>query len=109
MTTCEGAFEPLGGSLYNKFESQLNTSSAHIAYILSVKPICSAVAALISAAMLDYVENSHRYICIISLISAATLACMPYIESLYLMFIAFGVVGYYIGAVFVTYPVYIFR
>eukprot|EP01084_Bolivina_argentea_P238845 401302_1 len=109
MTTCEGAFEPLGGSLYNKFETQLNTSSSHIAYILSVKPICSAIAAIITAAMLDYVENSHIYCCIISIISAVTLAFIPFIKSLYLMFGAFGVVGYYIGAVFVSYPVYIFR
>ena len=109
LTLCLGALETLGGSLYNQLERQLNTSAQTIAYMLSLKPIISGIAALITAWVLDKFVNSHYYICIMSIITSAIISLMPKMKELWQMYCAFAVIGYAIGTIMSTYPVLTLR
>ena len=109
LTLCLGALETLGGSLYNQLESQLNTSAQTIAYMLSLKPIISGVAALITAWVLDKFVNSHYYICIMSIITSVIISLMPQMKELWQMYCAFAVIGYAIGTIMSAYPVLTLR
>ena len=109
MTVCCGCLETLGGTLYINLEQQLNTTSSYIAYMLSIKAIWSAIGSVVSALILQYVQTANNYLSIMALLTAITIAIMPYVTSVYFMFIIFAIIGSFIGITCVTYPVYIFR
>eukprot|EP01083_Nonionella_stella_P007766 22362_1 len=109
ITVCCGSLEPLGGALYTHFETQLNTTPQTIANILSIKPIASGVAAILSAWIFDHVVNAHYYIALICIIVAITIALVPHMNNVWQMYVAFVPIGYFIGLTMVTYPVYTLR
>eukprot|EP01083_Nonionella_stella_P175829 613469_1 len=109
ITVCCGSLEPLGGALYTHFEAQLNTTPQTIANILSIKPIASGAAAILSAWILDHVVNSHYYIAFICIIVSITISLVPHMNNVWQMYVAFVPIGYFIGLTMVTYPVYTLR
>eukprot|EP01084_Bolivina_argentea_P112853 201230_1 len=99
----------LGGSIYIELQNQLNVSASSISFMFSMKSIGQIIMTIIYSFIIDHFKETHRFMSVILLISSITLAFMPFIENIVIMYMCWISIGFSLGAMDLANPVYIFR
>ena len=104
-----GFVETFHSAIFVELESQLQTNTATIASLITVKSIAFGISAVIYAIILDSCVKTHRIVALLLCLSATSIATVPWINDPIPMFIVFILIGISWGTINVCYPVYIYR
>ena len=104
-----GCMETFHSALFVEMEAQLDTNTALISSMITAKSISFGISGILCAFILDFYDQTHRFVALIIFCSGISIAVIPWILSSIPMFIIFVVIGSSVGTAFVSFPVYIFR
>eukprot|EP01084_Bolivina_argentea_P254314 427522_1 len=109
MLSTLGALESFSSALFVEFENQLDVDTVVIALIFTVKSISFGISAIICAFIIDSFHSTHYFVSLSIFFSCISITLIPYIKIVSIMYILFIFIGYTLGIIFVSFPVYIFR